>query len=147
MKNEAEEGIEKVQEALKVCSKYKEVYHDRQNNLAEYFKEGPVVEWSFQSALVFSRFDKFVNQLHVIEVIKLERERERERERQTDRQTETDRQGETDRDRQTHRQRQTDTQTVTEKERQRERQREREGQRERERESDREAETETERWN
>ena len=69
MRLEPEEGIEKVQEALKMCQCYVQCYHDHRNGLFKYFKEKPVIEWSFQSTLVFVRLDKFVQQLQIIEVI------------------------------------------------------------------------------
>ena len=66
---EPEEGIEKLQEALKVCKSYRNTYFDRRANLAQYFKEKPVVEWNFEPSLVFARLDRFTNQLEVIKVI------------------------------------------------------------------------------
>ena len=66
---ESEEGLEKIQDAIKVCHSYKELYHDRRNNLAQYFKGAtPVVEWSYEPSLVFARMDRFLKQLITIEV-------------------------------------------------------------------------------
>ena len=66
---EPEEGLEKVGEAIRVCRSYKDIYHDHRSNLASYFKgEQPVVTWEFQSSLVFSRFDRYVGQLSIVEV-------------------------------------------------------------------------------
>ena len=66
---ESEEGLEKVQDALRVCSTYKETYHIHRGKLAQYFKSPkPVVEWSFQPNLIFARLDQFLDQLKTIEV-------------------------------------------------------------------------------
>ena len=65
---EPEEGIEKVVEAIKLCKVYKDSYHSHKNNLAKYFKDKEVIEWKFESSLVFTRIDKFVQQLEAIEV-------------------------------------------------------------------------------
>ena len=67
---EAGEGLEKVQDALKVCSVYQATYHDRRANLAQYFHGHQVLEWDFQSKLIFSRLDMFTNQLENIQVSK-----------------------------------------------------------------------------
>lgn len=68
---EPEEGIEKLQDALKVCRTYKTSFADRREALPSYFKdpEVPLVEWSFQPTLVFSRLDRFLEQLTTIEVL------------------------------------------------------------------------------
>ena len=68
LRMEPEEGIEKIQEALRICKYYRDTYMDRCGNLAQYFKERPVVEWDFQSSLVFARLDRFTSQLTIIEV-------------------------------------------------------------------------------
>lgn len=65
---EPDEGLEKLQMAFHVCSKYRETYEDRRAHLVEYFKEVPVVEWDFESSLVFARVDRFTNQLKLIKV-------------------------------------------------------------------------------
>ena len=66
---ESEEGLEKVQDALKVCLSHKDNYHNHSGKLAQYFKGStPVVEWSFQPALIFARLDQFLDQLGTIEV-------------------------------------------------------------------------------
>ncbi|XP_064397591.1 dynein beta chain, ciliary-like isoform X3 [Halichondria panicea] len=64
-----EEGIDRLQDALKVCLSYKSSFSQRKNMLPTYFKdpEVPLVEWSFQPDLVFSRLDGFVQQLYTIE--------------------------------------------------------------------------------
>ena len=69
LRMEAEEGLEKIQEALKVCSHYVKTYHAYKTKLPQYFKEKPVLKWEFQSSMIFSLFDRFVNQLKIVEVI------------------------------------------------------------------------------
>ena len=66
---ETEEGLERVQDALKVCSSYMDTYHQHRRKLTQYFKGStPVVEWSFQPNLIFARLDCFLEQLGTIEV-------------------------------------------------------------------------------
>lgn len=68
MKAEAEEGIEKVQEALNVCKSYVDTYQSRKINLRDYFKEKSVIEWDFQSSVVFGHFEEFRERLKMIQV-------------------------------------------------------------------------------
>ena len=65
---EPEEGLEKVQDALRVCQNYQATYHDRRTNMGQYFKESPPVEWQFQTSLAFARLDSFMGQLTNIQV-------------------------------------------------------------------------------
>jgi len=65
---EPEEGLEKVQDALRVCQSYQATYHDRRTNLGQYFKQGPTVEWQFRPTLVFARLDMCMEQLSFIKV-------------------------------------------------------------------------------
>lgn len=66
---EPEEGLEKVEEALRVCRSYKDIYNDRREELYTYFKTGQqVMLWGFQSSLVFARFNEFMSKLSVVEV-------------------------------------------------------------------------------
>ena len=65
---EPEEGIERLQDALKICQRYQDTYHDRRSHLAQYFKESPVVEWDFQPGLVFARLDRLMEQMRLIDV-------------------------------------------------------------------------------
>ena len=65
---EPDEGLEKLQLAFRVCDKYRENYEDRRARLADYFKDDPVVEWDFETGLVFARIDRLTGQLKLIEV-------------------------------------------------------------------------------
>lgn len=69
LKMEAEEGLDKIQEALKVCSHYIKTYHTYKMKLPQYFKEKPVLKWEFQPSMILSLFDHFVSQLKIVEVI------------------------------------------------------------------------------
>lgn len=65
---EPDEGLEKLRDALKICSLFKSLYFEKKSQLSSYFKELPVVEWNFKSSLVFTRMDMFTNQMKLIEV-------------------------------------------------------------------------------
>lgn len=65
---DADEGLEKLRDAFRVLQCYKSTYHDRKGRLAQYFGDKPVVLWEFQPHLVFSRLDKMIAQLKLIEV-------------------------------------------------------------------------------
>ena len=60
---EPDEALEKLADATKMCKVFVNVFNDRRKSLASYFKEGPIVEWDFQSSIVFTRFDKFMSKL------------------------------------------------------------------------------------
>ena len=67
---EPQEGLEKVQDALKVCTRYKDIYQDSKLSLPTYFKDDqPIILWEFQPSMVFSRFDQFLKQLMIVEVL------------------------------------------------------------------------------
>ena len=65
---EVEEGLEKIQDAIKICLRYISCYHDRKNSMTHYFKEKPILEWKFKSVMIFSQLDMFINQLRIVEV-------------------------------------------------------------------------------
>lgn len=65
---EPDEGLEKLAGAIKVCCLYRDTYFTKKSALRPYFKDKPVVEWEFQSNLVFSRIDRLIDQLKLIEV-------------------------------------------------------------------------------
>ena len=60
LRMEPDEALEKLSDAEKMCKVFVDVYNDRRKNLATYFKDGPVIEWDFQSTIVFTRFDRFM---------------------------------------------------------------------------------------
>ena len=65
---EPEEGVEKIVEALKTCQLYKDTFESYKANLHTYFKEEAVVEWQFQSSLIFSRINQLIKRLEIVEV-------------------------------------------------------------------------------
>ena len=65
---EPDEGLEKVADALKICCLYRDTFFVKKSGLQPYFKDKPVVEWNFQASLIFSRLDRFIDQLKLIEV-------------------------------------------------------------------------------
>ena len=67
---EPDEALEKLANTEKMCAMFVDVYNDRRKNLATYFKDGPVVEWDFQSSIVFKRFDKFMGKIKQLQARK-----------------------------------------------------------------------------
>ena len=67
LRMDADEGLEKLRDAFRVLQCYKTTYHERKGRLAQYFGDRPVVLWEFQPQLVFSRLDKMIAQLRLIE--------------------------------------------------------------------------------
>ncbi len=65
---EPDEGLEKVNITLKVCSLYRDLFFIKKKELTVYFKEKPVVQWDFAPSLIFSRLDRFISQLRMIVV-------------------------------------------------------------------------------
>lgn len=68
LRMEPDEALEKLADAEKMCKVFVNVYNERRKNLATYFKDGPVVEWDFQSTIVFTRFDKFLEKISQLQV-------------------------------------------------------------------------------
>ena len=67
LRMEPDEALEKLADAEKMCKVFVNVYDDRRKNLASYFKDGPVVEWDFQSTIIFTRFDKFMAKIRQLQ--------------------------------------------------------------------------------
>lgn len=65
---EPDEGLEKVADALKICCLYRDTFFVKKSSLQPYFKDKQVVEWNFQASLIFTRLDRFIDQLKLIEV-------------------------------------------------------------------------------
>ena len=64
-----EEGLEKVQEAMNVCNSFMKSFYEKKGNISKLFKENvPVVEWSFNTQLIFSRLNQYIKRLSAIEV-------------------------------------------------------------------------------
>eukprot|EP00731_Ephydatia_muelleri_P037632 Em0524g1a len=67
LRMDADEGLEKLRDAFRVLQCYKTTYYEQKGKLAQYFGDRPVVLWEFQPLLVFSRLDKMIAQLRLIE--------------------------------------------------------------------------------
>ena len=68
---EPEEGLEKVEDSIKVCNSFMNSYHVKKKDIRSMFKDGtPVVEWSFNDDLIFSRLKSYITRLSIIEVWK-----------------------------------------------------------------------------
>lgn len=68
---EPDEGLEKLANALKICCLYRDTFLAKKAGLQPYFKDRQVVEWNFQPSLIFSRIDRFIDQMKLIKVRKL----------------------------------------------------------------------------
>uniref|UniRef100_H3ASB2 Dynein, axonemal, heavy polypeptide 9 like n=1 Tax=Latimeria chalumnae TaxID=7897 RepID=H3ASB2_LATCH len=67
-KMELEEGMEKVQQTIQICKKFKKCFFQYQEKIALHHKEGKDVKlWDFPSKIVFARFDKILDRLLKIE--------------------------------------------------------------------------------
>lgn len=69
LRMEPDEALEKLADAEKMCKVFVDVFNDRRKNLASYFKDGPVIEWDFQSSIVLTRFDRFMAKIKQLQVI------------------------------------------------------------------------------
>ena len=68
LRMEPDDGLEKLADALKICQLYRDMYFTKRSGLQAYFKELAVVEWDFQPSLIFTRLDRFIEQLKMMEV-------------------------------------------------------------------------------
>jgi len=68
-KNEPEESIEKIKRTLNTLESFKKSYETHRVKVLSYFKNGiPPREWEFNSKLVFSRWDDFIDRINMIRV-------------------------------------------------------------------------------
>ena len=67
-KGEPEETLDKVKVALKIVKAFKNCYEEHKGKLATYFKDKAVKEWEFAPALVFHRYDKFLDRVETVVV-------------------------------------------------------------------------------
>ena len=65
---EPDDGLERLADALKICSQFKRLFFEKKAQLSSYFKERSTVEWDFKSSLIFARMDVFTSQMKLIEV-------------------------------------------------------------------------------
>lgn len=68
-KGEPEEMLEKTKISLEVCQTFRGQFEEDRKNISKFFKEGQEVKsWEFASNLVFTRLDKFIERLQIVEV-------------------------------------------------------------------------------
>lgn len=69
LRAEPEEGLEKVEDGIKVCRSFMECYHNKKTDIAKHFKaDMPVVEWSFNNELIFARLNVYLDRLCTVQV-------------------------------------------------------------------------------
>ena len=69
-KGEIEESIEKIRKTQVTLELYQKTYDTYKSKVLTYFKNGlPPREWEFSPKLVFARWDKFIERIHMIRVI------------------------------------------------------------------------------
>ena len=69
LRAEPEEGLEKVEDSIRVCQSFVSSYHAKKKDIPNMFKgDTPVVEWSFNDELIFSRLKSYTTRLCIIEV-------------------------------------------------------------------------------
>ncbi|XP_054638441.1 dynein axonemal heavy chain 11 isoform X2 [Dunckerocampus dactyliophorus] len=66
LREDPEEGVEMVKRVIKVFRCFKESYHSQREKLANRAKDAP---WDFPSAMIFTRFNHFLNRLLQLEDI------------------------------------------------------------------------------
>lgn len=66
---EPEEGMYKIEDALKTIQLYTKSYYDKKDGIAKMFKDGDtVVEWSFNTDVIFARLSIYLKRLHLLDV-------------------------------------------------------------------------------
>ena len=66
---ELEEGVERVQITISVLQSFKQLFHSHRQSIPQYYRPGETIKpWDFPAALVFSRTDRVLERLHMIEV-------------------------------------------------------------------------------
>ncbi|XP_032221173.2 dynein beta chain, ciliary [Nematostella vectensis] len=67
-KSEIEEAYEKVRKAIENCMLFRDTFEENRKTISKFFAEGTEVKpWEFASEIVFTRLDKFVERLRVVE--------------------------------------------------------------------------------
>ena len=61
--------LEKTQVSLNICQSFRSQFEEDRKNISKFFKEGQdVKQWEFASELVFTRLDRFIERLQIVEV-------------------------------------------------------------------------------
>ena len=70
-KGEPEESMEKIKNCYSCLETYQKSYEKHKAKVKDYFKNGtPAREWEFAPKLVFARYDKFIDKMDKLKVIK-----------------------------------------------------------------------------
>lgn len=64
-KGEPEETIEKVKQAMHVMQHFKHSYEVHRKKISTYFIDKEPVEWEFPNALVFHRFNQYMERVQI----------------------------------------------------------------------------------
>jgi dynein heavy chain len=71
-KGEPEESIEKIKLCFSTLESYEKAYETHKEKVSTYFQNGlPPKEWEFSRKLVFARWDKFMERMNMIRVIRI----------------------------------------------------------------------------
>ena len=70
LRMEVEEGLERLNEALKVGKVYQDCFFQHKEKLQSYHvaDKPPVPDWNFDPVLVFARLQRFLQLLHTLKV-------------------------------------------------------------------------------
>jgi dynein heavy chain, axonemal len=67
-KGEPDESMEKINQTVRALEAYQSSYEQYKNNMKNYFKNGEIVkEFDFAPKLVFTRWDLFMERVHIIQ--------------------------------------------------------------------------------
>jgi len=67
-KGDVEETVNKVKMVVSNLTALKDIYEQYRKKLADYFTQGEPKEWEFAPALVFHRYDKFIERVQLVYV-------------------------------------------------------------------------------
>ena len=69
LRDEPEEGLEMVQDSIKVCRSFMECYATKKSDIGRHFEpDVPVVQWSFNNELIFARLNVYIERLSIVKV-------------------------------------------------------------------------------
>ncbi|XP_060795606.1 dynein axonemal heavy chain 9-like [Neoarius graeffei] len=72
LKSDVVESLPRVESTLDILTHFKEIFNDQKNSLTQYQRKGLEVKpWNFSPSLVFSRLDRFIERLKLIETLLL----------------------------------------------------------------------------
>ncbi|XP_068084396.1 dynein beta chain, ciliary [Anabrus simplex] len=65
--SDVDESKLRVQQCIDILTYFRQIFDDRRDNLASYFKDRDPTVWTFHPKIVFDRFQAFLNRLHTIQ--------------------------------------------------------------------------------